>query len=414
MAYSIIIPRKQFFDNNGSPLVGGQLFTYYAGTSTPYTTWQDSSLSVLNANPIVLDSRGECKLYGDGTSLKLELRDAMNVVVWTEDNVTALPEDVDSGNTPSTVVSSRNYIINGSFDVWQRGTALNGAGYLADRWSLTPGTGSTMSTSRNTIPMGDTYFTTATYTGRLVRTATGSGDAVYFQRIENVRLLANQQVTLSFKARGSALLTGVQASFTQSFGTGGSPSADVLGTAVTLSPITTAGTNQSVTFNIPSVSGKTLGTNGNDYLQINIIVPPSVGNFTSLDITDVQVETGNTATAYKKRDIAQEVMFCQRYFQKSYSLDVQPTTITTIGQIAYVGGAARATVFLRTEMRVFPTVTLYSPNNGATGAGYNGAVASNVAMNATDVSTNNVLIANNGTNSAGQTIAFHYTANSEL
>jgi hypothetical protein len=48
----------QFFDNSGVPLNGGLLYTYAAGTTTPQTTYSDSTGATPNANPIVLDSAG--------------------------------------------------------------------------------------------------------------------------------------------------------------------------------------------------------------------------------------------------------------------------------------------------------------------------------------------------------------------
>lgn len=59
----------QFLDpnNSGSPLVGGQLFTYVAGTSTKQTTWTDSTQGTPNSNPIVLDPNGACYVWLDPT-----------------------------------------------------------------------------------------------------------------------------------------------------------------------------------------------------------------------------------------------------------------------------------------------------------------------------------------------------------
>jgi hypothetical protein len=37
------VPKLQFFDANGNPLVGGKLFTYAAGTTTPLATYTDST-----------------------------------------------------------------------------------------------------------------------------------------------------------------------------------------------------------------------------------------------------------------------------------------------------------------------------------------------------------------------------------
>jgi hypothetical protein len=55
-------PWQKFWDNNGAPAVGYQLFTYAAGTSTKLVTYKDSA-GTQNSNPVLLDSRGECNLW---------------------------------------------------------------------------------------------------------------------------------------------------------------------------------------------------------------------------------------------------------------------------------------------------------------------------------------------------------------
>jgi hypothetical protein len=56
------VPRLKFFDNNGAPMVGGQLFTYAAGTSTKLDTYVSAG-GAANANPIELDFRGEANVW---------------------------------------------------------------------------------------------------------------------------------------------------------------------------------------------------------------------------------------------------------------------------------------------------------------------------------------------------------------
>lgn len=80
-------PKMQFFDANGNPLVGGKLYTYAAGTTTPLATYTDSGAGTPNANPIILDSRGEASVWL-GTSLYyMELKTSADVLVWTADNI---------------------------------------------------------------------------------------------------------------------------------------------------------------------------------------------------------------------------------------------------------------------------------------------------------------------------------------
>lgn len=58
---------QKFFDNNGQPLAKGQLFTYKASTNTKLATYIDSAGGTPNTNPIILDFRGECRLWIDPT-----------------------------------------------------------------------------------------------------------------------------------------------------------------------------------------------------------------------------------------------------------------------------------------------------------------------------------------------------------
>lgn len=87
-ASTAALPVQKFFDNNGHPATGYKLYTYLAGTTTPATTWQDSSKAAANTNPIVLDSRGECLLWLDSvTKYKLVLKTVTGTTITTYDNV---------------------------------------------------------------------------------------------------------------------------------------------------------------------------------------------------------------------------------------------------------------------------------------------------------------------------------------
>jgi hypothetical protein len=81
------VPKLQFFDNNGNPLVGGKLFTYAAGTTTPLATYTDSTGVTPNTNPIILDSRGEANVWLDATQYKFELKTSADALIWTVDNI---------------------------------------------------------------------------------------------------------------------------------------------------------------------------------------------------------------------------------------------------------------------------------------------------------------------------------------
>lgn len=95
--------RQRFFDANGLPLAGGNLFSYAAGTATPQVTYSNST-GTTNTNPIVLDASGYCDLWlNPALTYKFVLKDSSGNTLWTEDNVTlsfvvsTLPVTVVSG-----------------------------------------------------------------------------------------------------------------------------------------------------------------------------------------------------------------------------------------------------------------------------------------------------------------------------
>jgi hypothetical protein len=81
-------PKTQFLDASGAPLVGGKVYTYAAGTTTPQATYTTSAGTVPNANPVILNARGEADIwYDNGVSYKVVLRDSADATIWTVDNI---------------------------------------------------------------------------------------------------------------------------------------------------------------------------------------------------------------------------------------------------------------------------------------------------------------------------------------
>ena len=80
-------PKVQFFDANGEPLVGGKLYTYAAGTTVPLATYTDFTGNTANANPVILDSRGEANVWLGPSRYKWVLYDADDVLIWSVDGI---------------------------------------------------------------------------------------------------------------------------------------------------------------------------------------------------------------------------------------------------------------------------------------------------------------------------------------
>jgi hypothetical protein len=80
-------PKLQFFSAGGDPLSGGKLYTYAAGTTTPLVTYADASGGAANANPVILNSRGEASVWLSNANYKFKLTDSNDVEIWTVDNI---------------------------------------------------------------------------------------------------------------------------------------------------------------------------------------------------------------------------------------------------------------------------------------------------------------------------------------
>jgi hypothetical protein len=112
----------QFFDNNGVPLAGGLLYTYFAGTTTPLPTYTSSTGSTANENPIILDSAGrvpEQIWLPNGYSTKFVLKNAADVLIWTKDNIPASPQPPIVNDASSITYDSGYSVTAGSFIIGQ-------------------------------------------------------------------------------------------------------------------------------------------------------------------------------------------------------------------------------------------------------------------------------------------------------
>lgn len=266
----------------------------------------------------------------------------------TVDEGTLATDSVTATKIPDTVEAGfksgrKNLIINGGFDVWQRGTSLAGANkYLADRWfNTTSATQSrqTFTVGQTDVPHNPTYY---------YRQVTGSSEWYETrQKIENVALTAGREVTLSYWMKASSAFTNAPYRV-QNFGSGGSSEVSA---ALTTASVTTSWAKYTQTFTLPSVSGKTIGAGS--YLQIHIL-RANLNNIT-VDIANVQLEYGNTATDFEQRTYGEELILCQRYFhqQGRQGSDGYENVLVAA---AHSSTNARAVYCLPTTMRAFPTV----------------------------------------------------------
>ena len=327
----------------------------------------------------------------------------------------------------------KNKLINGSFNIAQRGTSfVSGANdddtYNLDRWYvLSDGNDAVDITQTTTVPTGAKYSI-----GLDVETVNKKFGIA--QIIENVNCYdaIGGNVTLSFQAKVSATtkLDNVKCAVIAWSGTADSVTSDIIsawgaeGTNPTLianatyenTPanlnVTTSWATYSVTANVDTAS------------TANIIVfiwsdvtDTTAGDF--LHITNAQLEVGSTATPFERRLYNQELANCQRYFSMSFAQGTAPAqNAGTTGAITAEGQAASSPAYayapFKTTMRATPTITTYNPSaananwrNTTAGSDIN-VVVSNTGDAGTFIGSNTQVL------NQYAICAIHYSATAEL
>jgi hypothetical protein len=257
------------------------------------------------------------------------------------------------------MAAGKNAIINGSFDIWQRGTSVAVAstvfGYTADRWLTNQQSAATVSRQATS---DTTNLPFIQYCARVQRDAGQTSTTVmqFTQPFENVNSIpfVGKTVTLSFYARKGANFsqassqlsfslysgTGTDQNLLQSYTGASQPLASTATLTSTWQRFTTTGTiSASATEIAPYFSYTPVGTAGaNDYYEI----------------TGVQLELGSVATAFARNGatLQGELAACQRYYYRS-------TTTNTYGRLTgYTPAAGASGMYLTVQPPVRPRVTI--------------------------------------------------------
>jgi len=307
----------------------------------------------------------------------VNLNNTSGISTFNSINVTSIVGVSTIGVTTAYVTSindgpisgSKNRIINGDFEIWQRGTSvtfLDGSTnfYLADRWS---GTAEYQKARHQRVSIADTYSGMVTrYALRASSSTTAqaaSGTRITLgQKIENVNMydLRGKTVTASFWVKFSAAT--VSSSTATAYGNWsayfGFPTS-VDATFATTSPITGVGTLQLANGALPTTWTK---------YSITATVPSNAGNidlrflFANLgntasadtvwyDITQVQLEEGPVASVFERRSFGQELALCQRYY---YRLKAGSSYANAGVGRAYSTTNGQSIVSLPVSMRALP------------------------------------------------------------
>jgi hypothetical protein len=241
--------------------------------------------------------------------------------------------------------AGRNKIINGDMRINQRAftSVTANATYTFDRFRTSFLNGTVTYTPQlftaGTAPVAG--YEAANFLQCAVSGQSGASDiASIVQPIEDVRTFAGQTIVVSVWAKATSGTPSIAVEAAQGFGTGGSPSSAVNTAASANQVISTSWARYSFTINVPSISGKTLGTANDSSLTIRIFFSAGSDFNTRSNTLGIQnntfqiwglqaeaASTGSTASPFQTASgsIAGELALCQRYYVRFIPGDAYTT-----------------------------------------------------------------------------------------
>ena len=261
--------------------------------------------------------------------------DTPSATIWTlnfYDGAGWIPmftiDTVNDTITPSSAAVTngfRNQLLNGGFEVWQRGTSIAcaaaGNRWTADRWTLLTGAAASCTVTRQA------GLTSASrYCARVQRDSgqSGTGDMVFEQPFEtaDVIRMRGRKLSVRFDARKGANFSGGSSNVLVRVYAGTGAEARRANT-----PFTSETTLLNTTATLGSGSANFTFTTtavvpaGATQLALQIVEQPSgtAGANDWFEIDSAQVEISDVPTAYEERPMAAELPMLLRYFRTQYT-----------------------------------------------------------------------------------------------
>jgi hypothetical protein len=262
-----------------------------------------------------------------------------------------------------TMAAGKNAIINGAFDIWQRGTsiAVNAATYTADRFLGYRGVAGMTVSRQSTNDTTNLPF--IQYCARVQRDSgnTSTSTLQFTSPIEtsNVYRYTGQTITMSFYARAGANYSPTSSALgvylSTGTGTDGNPVSGYTGQANAISSSATLTTTWQ-RFSYTVTLGSTI-TQLAPYFVASVTGTAGANDW--FEVTGVSIELGSVATAFSRTGgtIQGELAACQRYYQRFTNVG---TGDYNQNGIAYSGTKALIPLKLTTSMRSAVTAIDYS------------------------------------------------------
>ena len=320
----------------------------------------------------------------------------------------------------------RNLLINGGFDVWQRGntfTTPSAHYYAADRWIIYRSSNSHTTTTRESFNVGQSEVPGNPRHFMRVSNVPDP-DSTWIevaQHIEDVTQFSDKWVTLSFWMRANKPQENNEDywALQYNFGTGGSPSSSYRVAMTPKFDVYTQWTYYEFPLYLADIQGKTIGTNGKNTssLKVQLLRDSAVDNDTYYDFANVQLEFGRGATPFEKRSYGEELALCERYYE----------IISPGGGLAmwsWDNNSGGTNIFFKTKKRVIPTFTYTGTlsNNASSSSDHIGVYASslgwrswgNFSMSEASTDAVRIMASSMGSWSSGQSIGIYFYNNAAI
>lgn len=327
--------------------------------------------------------------------------------------------------------SFRNKIVDGRFDFWYEAVSQSAIGYGSDTMWQNNHSGSTKIHSQQLLTAGVDLpaieVPSAKYFSRTaVTSVTGVSNSVTkLHKIEGVNTFAGKIVTISFYAKADAVKP-LGVSMAQDFGSGGSSPVYIAGQLVSLS---SGWERYSLQFQLPSMSGKTIGTNsslliffwfdGGSTVAGTYNISSMVQQSGTFDIACVQLEEGSVATPFEELPMEISQTRVNRYFRTSYPYGTVIGTANIFSPIWYKCTSGDNYNYLGwidfgIKMRLTPAVTTYSQITGASGKVADTAHVLDIASVAAPMDNGIMFYVNNTPLTYPVEFHWHYKADARL
>ena len=350
--------------------------------------------------------------------------------------------DLDQSKVPT----RKNAIINGDFNIWQRGTSFIGVAtgdYGTDRFEYRKFATSaihdiTKSTDVPTLAQAGRLFN---YSASIdVTTADATVDAndviVYRHKIEGYNWLPLAQKTCTISIWVKATKTGVYGVSCKNGGDDRSFVSEITINSsltwekkiITIPPSPAAGTwnyeNQTgLTISFVLMAGSNFHTTAGSWQTGNFLSTSNqvnacdtIGN--TFKIVGVQLEEGAVATPFENRSVQEELILCKRYYQKSYHFNIDPSTPTSPNQgnaiCLSVENFSFAEASLSVIMRTIGSLRYWDLAGNATRFTLDGVHNSQPNFGAIVPTERNVSVDISTTENLVAKVEFHFTLDSEL